>query len=489
MAGRLVAMKFIKRFPVSEGRKIVEQLIAKAREINADETISHRITELCLFGSVLTGNDDDDAGDVDMAITMGYRRLPEGELAKIQSAEQNRAPRRLNFLGRMGWSIRESEKKLVGISHRVSLHGYSDLVKTGTTFATVYKFDVEADQEVECDKRWCRFDVDDNDATGLQSTSTDDDPKMQFIVPSYRERPPLPNELGAVEHCDASQLLFAQHMWSRGASVLRIGELLNLPPAAVQAYLATPAIAGGKAAAADSLRTTADATLPLHRHYDTEVSVAVSPSGSSSCKVFLSDPVTGEDIAGYHKGNGAEASFSGRTDLFLQCEHVATAVLVWIGKCRTRVKGLKLEARTTIPAQAPPTVSDGAPMPDMRPLMAAMMKALRSQLPVPRDLYVAQNWVVEVRFGATLQIAVGDGGRGHWNRSLEGLQPDREEELWQHARAVNEMLPTACRMDETLTVFVSGSQLPNKGDFDEDIDPEGFFASLRRDREARRVSA
>src|SRR5690242_19291650 len=84
---RLAATRLIKRFPVREGRAIVERVAAEARLINADQESSCRIAEILLFGSVLTGADDDDAGDIDLVVKVARRQLPETELKRLQQAE------------------------------------------------------------------------------------------------------------------------------------------------------------------------------------------------------------------------------------------------------------------------------------------------------------------------------------------------------------------------------------------------------------------
>jgi len=117
---RLSAMPMnIKRFPVSEGRKIVEQVIKLATQINTEDHNSHRIETIILFGSVLTGHDNDDAGDVDLWVDTRLRRdisLEEvRELARRES--EGRAYRQTYY----HWGSILLLRRIKKISPRISL--------------------------------------------------------------------------------------------------------------------------------------------------------------------------------------------------------------------------------------------------------------------------------------------------------------------------------------------------------------------------------
>jgi len=142
---RLTATRLMKRFPIEEGRQVVEQVIEKARAINAIPDISHRITEIILFGSVLTGIEGEDVGDVDLVVAIAPRQLPKQEMARIKALEDDATPRGLNFLVRLGWSRCELMRQLKGVSSRISFHSDSDLSATGAPFATVFRYDIKSE--------------------------------------------------------------------------------------------------------------------------------------------------------------------------------------------------------------------------------------------------------------------------------------------------------------------------------------------------------
>jgi predicted nucleotidyltransferase len=54
----------------------VDEVIEMARVINREPERSRRIKEIRLFGSVLTGSQDETVGDVDMVVLVERRVLP-----------------------------------------------------------------------------------------------------------------------------------------------------------------------------------------------------------------------------------------------------------------------------------------------------------------------------------------------------------------------------------------------------------------------------
>src|SRR3990167_6431446 len=91
-AHRLGATRLIKRFPIIEGRRIARKIVEEARLINSDPSSSCRITEVILFGSVLTGDENGDAGDIDLVVETGRRSLGKEEMRRITDAEEAAMP-------------------------------------------------------------------------------------------------------------------------------------------------------------------------------------------------------------------------------------------------------------------------------------------------------------------------------------------------------------------------------------------------------------
>ncbi len=86
LAERLQATRLIKRFPISVGRKIVEDVVAEARRLNQEPQRSRRIQAIYLFGSVLTGDEQGLAGDIDLVVEVARRHLPKADLEALEQA-------------------------------------------------------------------------------------------------------------------------------------------------------------------------------------------------------------------------------------------------------------------------------------------------------------------------------------------------------------------------------------------------------------------
>ena len=67
----LIAAKLLKRISRAKADELVGQLLARVREINANDELVYFIEEVQVFGSYLS--DTDDLGDVDIAVKQRYR--------------------------------------------------------------------------------------------------------------------------------------------------------------------------------------------------------------------------------------------------------------------------------------------------------------------------------------------------------------------------------------------------------------------------------
>lgn len=125
---RLAATRLIKRFPVAKGREIVRQVVDAAGEINAEPNNSMRIVEILLFGSVLTGADQDDAGDIDLiVITRSRTDIDQVRLRRLEQAERNAAPTGADLVTRVCWPSLTLMRRIKRISTKITLHGEEDL--------------------------------------------------------------------------------------------------------------------------------------------------------------------------------------------------------------------------------------------------------------------------------------------------------------------------------------------------------------------------
>jgi len=144
---RLAAMRMIKRFPVSEGREIVKQVIETAQRMNSEPWNSQRVTKITLLGSVLTGKDTDDAGDVDLdVITCARKDIPIEELHKLVEVEKK---------GRANLYHREDVllvRRIKKVSRRIHVVGGD--IKPEWPKRAVYQFDSMTGKEIPTDCPW-----------------------------------------------------------------------------------------------------------------------------------------------------------------------------------------------------------------------------------------------------------------------------------------------------------------------------------------------
>jgi predicted nucleotidyltransferase len=141
---RLAAMQMVKRFPVSEGREIVKRVIEVARQANGESCNSQRITKIILFGSVLVGKDTDDAGDVDLDVTIHVRKdIPSEELRRFAELENEGRTYDLNLFH---WGRVLLERRIKKVSRRISI--LAGIIDPKWPQRVVYQFDSKAEKEI-----------------------------------------------------------------------------------------------------------------------------------------------------------------------------------------------------------------------------------------------------------------------------------------------------------------------------------------------------
>jgi hypothetical protein len=91
--GGLINARRSPPIPIARGRDIARQAAELAAAINRSDAWSWQIDRVILFGSVLTGQDGDDVGDVDLVIECGRRDLPEAECERRRDHEEATAAR------------------------------------------------------------------------------------------------------------------------------------------------------------------------------------------------------------------------------------------------------------------------------------------------------------------------------------------------------------------------------------------------------------
>jgi hypothetical protein len=91
--GGLINTRSARRIPIAKGRELARQAAELAAAINHSNEWSFQIERVILFGSVLTGQDGDDVGDVDLVIECERRDLPDAERERRRDREEASASR------------------------------------------------------------------------------------------------------------------------------------------------------------------------------------------------------------------------------------------------------------------------------------------------------------------------------------------------------------------------------------------------------------
>lgn len=459
-AHRLCATPLIKRFPISEGRRIAAQVVEEARMINRVPACSCRITAITLFGSVLTGREDDDAGDIDLVVDIRPRSLAEEESEIIELAEAAAMPASLDFTQRLYRVEKQICRQLKKVSNKISLHARHDLDAIGAPHYLLYSYDIEREREIPV-------------VTKLNPPAkVAGQPKKRremaaaacSISPLRTEWPVAPNPKVRIESLALAQLLEMQHMWVKKAPLSVIARSTRMPEESVLAYLASRRNVQRYAAPfRASLGAMIGATIAPNNKYSIAVRVEKRPVGDLCVRTTIHDRNKFAERASISHYTQAGPWFDGRCDLLPHLEPAAAAAWAWYQKMRPSLKGFGVDFCNLCNAD---TINDapGEKRPiDFQPLKQPMLDLLKSFLPVPRSRCEALSHRVEIRFGDAMEI-------NHRHARRTGRKPrvcriSRVDagRLWNMARDFQDSHAEALGMDRQWTIYVDGSALPDYG--------------------------
>ena len=148
---RLVATALLKRISAARGRAILAQLIEEVRAINAETQGSRRVTQIRLFGSLLTGTADNTVGDIDVAVDHRRRNLSDEKCQALEELEKVDAPTsvRASYFDLLGWPETRLMRRVAKVSPYLSIHREHDL--TGNLYVEVYTYDLIQERETRPD--------------------------------------------------------------------------------------------------------------------------------------------------------------------------------------------------------------------------------------------------------------------------------------------------------------------------------------------------
>lgn len=127
--GALAAASALKPITRRRADELVEGIIQRAQEINADKGELYRIAHLWAFGSYVTNAET--LGDVDIAVELERKDeewppIPDGEYAYAESTKPPRSHR--GPFGALAWPQEAVLRRLKAKRNHISLHPHTDQV-------------------------------------------------------------------------------------------------------------------------------------------------------------------------------------------------------------------------------------------------------------------------------------------------------------------------------------------------------------------------
>jgi len=129
--------KFVRRIPRPEAEKLVAGLLERVKLMNDRDELTHRVTEVRVFGSYLS--DKADLGDVDLAVQYMPRRPTHIEEAKLRAAQSGKIMG--NYLQIITYGRHEVRQILKNRSPYLSIHEFEEPEKLGVPYQVLFKTD------------------------------------------------------------------------------------------------------------------------------------------------------------------------------------------------------------------------------------------------------------------------------------------------------------------------------------------------------------
>jgi predicted nucleotidyltransferase len=134
---QLCNAKFVRRITRPEAETLVAGLLERVKLVNKRDELTHRITEVRVFGSYL--GDKADLGDVDLAVQFTPRRPTHVEEAKLRAAQSGKTMG--SYLQLITYGRQEVRQILKNRSPYLSLHEFGEPEELGVPFAVLFSAD------------------------------------------------------------------------------------------------------------------------------------------------------------------------------------------------------------------------------------------------------------------------------------------------------------------------------------------------------------
>jgi predicted nucleotidyltransferase len=443
---RMAVSRLIKRFPIADGRTILPRVVNKARELNRDPTSSRRIESIALFGSVLTGDEHGDAGDIDLVVAVRRRNLPKSEIEALEAEEDKRAPESQSWVPWSKQRERELLRAIKKVSHRISIHAESDLDVLKPTHRVLYRFDLNQEREgqvsgetVPAGKRV------------VEGRSRRDRQQPKLPVSEIAAWPRAQNAAAEAERVELEALLYCQHYWIRGEGLETISQRTRVSADVCQAYLSS--LTGLPPSHSSELFPSLHATavgcgLPHAGH----VSVTRHPGFSPSVDAVMFEQETYDRLARAYRSARYAGSFRGQAHYFPILDTVSFTVWQWANKLALAAPQLGFECSASRWGDNYTSGREGS-FPHLAEFVEPMMEVLREQ---KRGL--GEEWndfqdIVSLDFGAGTPLQRRRRGYGWPYRGTRILKRDAPK-VWNLMLNFKAAYPFLASPGERFSIYV-----------------------------------
>jgi hypothetical protein len=385
---RLVATRLLKRTSIEEARRILDALIGRVRQINADSTFSYRVRHIVLFGSALTASPGASVGDIDLVVQLGRRVLDPGALDALCSRERAEKPAHID---KLYWPETRIRRDLARVSRYLSFHAECDVTESRAPHQEIYRYDVERECEMAPDRN----------IRVLEPTQPDESTPAPERRPVRLPRPwPRPPSKGTPIEIDDEKGRIAQHLWINHVPIKKIATRLRVATNLVQGYLATLADPRPPTPPINaSLKQMLLAVLPRVRNFVVCVDVQAGLRRDTLIDVCLLAPRVAKPSCLRRVGSSYRI-------IRATTVHVATletcdlVTAAWFEALRPRLGGLGLTLQCT--CLATDQLSNTPPISgiDVRELRAPMMQALDALWKKPRGRFDAWETNLSLLLGS-----------------------------------------------------------------------------------------
>jgi hypothetical protein len=468
-AARVTKNKMIKPVTLEEAKRLIATAVLRARDVNANPNSELRVTEMRLVGGILSTKPNQMIDEIIFDISTEARQASrQRKSAKNKMSDDDLMDHIYDEIRRRSISLERNLSWMAGISPIITVCREDYLRTSGAVYGTIFKYDPMAEQEVLFDQSRKSYEPRPFVARPIRGGSQD-----EVSGPVQTDWPKQPDVPSAFVEAEDHRLHLAQHMWTKGASFGEIASKTALSESAVHAYLAARRFVPKTAPQYhSSLRMMINSMLPARIDYNLQVDVTSYWGSAPNCRVSILDPQTKAETAFIQRHINGHFYLKGNCECFPLIEAIADAACLWLAKMKTWIKNIRYSAHLEFGPGAIARSKRTSETVDLRPIGMAMLERLQFLLPKPRMVFSAHDAYMLVELSDKTEISFRTHNEGEGETPMQPLHFVKAFDLWDLCEDYRRSL--ALRPSDTVTIAVSGSQLPNRGDVaGEVVDHEG----------------